>query len=32
LNSRIEGIVKEKEEAKKEYKTAVAEGRKTAYG
>ena len=29
---KIEGVVKEKEEAKKEYSEAVREGRKTAYG
>ena len=31
-DTRIEGRVKEKDEAKKEYKTAVEEGRKAAYG
>ena len=30
--TRIEGVVKEKEEAKKEYEEAVKEGRKAAYG
>ena len=29
---RIEGVVKEKEEAKKEYQEAVKEGKKAAYG
>ena len=30
--TRIEGVVKEKEEAKKEYEEAVKEGKKAAYG
>ena len=30
--TRIEGVVKEKEEAKREYKEAVEQGRKAAYG
>lgn len=31
-NTRIEGVVKEKEEARKEYQQAIQEGRKAAYG
>ena len=31
-NKRIEGIVKEKEEAKQEYNKAVNEGKQAAYG
>ena len=31
-STRIEGIVKEKEEAKKEYKEAIQQGKKAAYG
>ena len=31
-NSRIDGVVKEKEEAKKQYQEAVSQGRKAAYG
>ena len=31
-NSRIEGLVKEKEEAKREFKEAVKQGKKAAYG